>query len=234
MQKSINDYISSCQECNNNKINRGKPLGQMQKLQKPTAPGQIINMDFITDLPRSLFRGSYYDAIWTIVDRFSRRVYAHPCRMSMTAPSVSSLTAMDDDVFLSTAQIALSMKDAKSELIEVQKEIYEVPSAIFDQSKRDARMVHLRSRDRTLSQQLFTSQGKLIAALTGDSGDATVNAKVNAELEAIIAANQQLKRNQSQRRLPNKWPEGKNEKYDKSTHKSYCQWLTRLHPRLML
>ena len=91
MQKAIAKYISSCEECNNNKINRGKPLGYMQKLQKPTAPGQILNMDFITDLPRSLFRGSYYDSILVIVDRFSRRVYAYPSRMNMTATEFTEL-----------------------------------------------------------------------------------------------------------------------------------------------
>eukprot|EP01052_Picozoa_sp_SAG31_P071737 SAG31_NODE_30669_length_377_cov_1.877698_1_plen_91_part_01 len=91
------------------------------------------------------------------------------------------------------------MKDAKSELIEVQKEIFD-DKYVIDQKKRDARLVHLRSRDYTLTQQWVASQGKLIATLTGDSGDATVNAQVHAELEAIIAANKQLKINQSQRR----------------------------------
>ena len=85
MRKDIANYIKSCEQCESNKITRQKPAGKLQKLREPSAPGQMINMDFITDLPYASYRGRRYNSIWVIVDRFSRRTYAFPVRDTCTA-----------------------------------------------------------------------------------------------------------------------------------------------------
>ena len=48
-------------------------------------------MDFITDLPRSHYRGSWYDTVWVIVDRFSKRTYTYPVRKTTTAEELTEL-----------------------------------------------------------------------------------------------------------------------------------------------
>ena len=91
MYEDIQKYISACPECQNNKINRSKPKGLLQPIQNPTGPGQSLNMDFMTDLPRSYYRGAWYDTCWVLVDRCSHRVYGLLCRKNNTAEELTDL-----------------------------------------------------------------------------------------------------------------------------------------------
>ena len=83
--------LNNFQICQNNKINRSKPKGLLQPLQTPTSPGQSLNMDFMTDLPRSYYRGAWYDTCWVFVDRCSHRAYGLLCRKNNTAEELSDL-----------------------------------------------------------------------------------------------------------------------------------------------
>ena len=91
MYENIQQYIQACPECQNNKIDRSKPKGRIQPLQNPAQPGQSLNMDFMTDLPRSYYRGAWYDTVWVLVDRCSHRVYGLMCRKNNTAEDLSDL-----------------------------------------------------------------------------------------------------------------------------------------------
>ena len=91
MYDNIQQYISCCPECQNNKIDRTKPKGLLQPLQNPTSPGQSLNMDFATDLPRSYYRGAWYDTAWILVDRCSHRAYGLLCRKNNSAEELCSL-----------------------------------------------------------------------------------------------------------------------------------------------
>ena len=91
MYEHIQKYIQSCPECQNNKINRSKPKGLLQPLQSPSSPGQSLNMDFMTDLPRSYYRGAWYDTCWVFVDRCSHRAYGLLCRKNNTAEELTDL-----------------------------------------------------------------------------------------------------------------------------------------------
>ena len=57
-------------------------MGLLQPVENPQRPFDHVTMDFITHLPLSS-RG--HDAIFTIVDRFSRVVSLIPCSSSMSA-----------------------------------------------------------------------------------------------------------------------------------------------------
>ena len=89
--KDIRKYILSCNECQNNKIDRQKPKGLLMPVQKPTLPGQSYNMDFMTDLPKALYMGQTYDTAWIFVDRCSHRVYSILCRKNHTAEELFDL-----------------------------------------------------------------------------------------------------------------------------------------------
>ena len=65
--------------------NRSKPKGLLVPVQVPYTPAQAYNMDFMTDLPKSYYRGMWYDQCWVFVDRCSHRTYTILTRKDMTA-----------------------------------------------------------------------------------------------------------------------------------------------------
>ena len=85
MRETIVKYIKSCDQCQNNKIDRSKPKGLLVPVQVPYTPAQAYNMDFMTDLPKSYYRGMWYDQCWVFVDRCSHRTYTILTRKDMTA-----------------------------------------------------------------------------------------------------------------------------------------------------
>eukprot|EP01050_Picozoa_sp_SAG11_P037138 SAG11_NODE_14502_length_609_cov_3.054902_1_plen_134_part_10 len=89
MDTDIKKYIKVCPECQNSKIDRQKPRGLLINLDTPVSPGLAYNMDFVTDLPSSLYKGLRYDMALVIVDRCSYRTYILPCRKTDSAESIS-------------------------------------------------------------------------------------------------------------------------------------------------
>ena len=85
LHKEVHKYIGSCIECQYNKIDRQKPKGLMHPVQVPTLPAQAYNMDFMTDLPKALYKGQTYDTAWIFVGRCSHRAYSILCRKNHTA-----------------------------------------------------------------------------------------------------------------------------------------------------
>ena len=60
----------------------------LQAVENPNKPFEHVTMDFIMALPTSV-RG--YDAVFTIVDRFSRLVRFIPCHTTITALECANL-----------------------------------------------------------------------------------------------------------------------------------------------
>ena len=83
MDKDVTDYIQSCEGCQKNKINRQKPPGYLQQLQKPTRPGTHYSLDFMTGLPQS--SRELFDSILVVVDRYSKRVWTIPTHATADA-----------------------------------------------------------------------------------------------------------------------------------------------------
>ncbi|MBW0526742.1 hypothetical protein O181_066457 [Austropuccinia psidii MF-1] len=82
MTQSINDYVSSCQQCSRNKNIHHKKFGLLKPLPIPNGPWICLSMDFITQLPLS----NSFDSILVIVDSFSK--------MAVFIPTMSSLTSL--------------------------------------------------------------------------------------------------------------------------------------------
>ena len=91
MDKDVKKFYNTCEHCQNEKIDRTKPKGLLVNIGTPVAPGLAYNLDFVTDLPRSLYRGLHYDMALVVVDRCSYRVYICPCRKTDTAESTAEL-----------------------------------------------------------------------------------------------------------------------------------------------
>ena len=66
MKRDIADFVSKFQQV---KVEHQKPGGMTQEIDIPTWKWDVINMDFITGLPRS---HRQHDSIRVIVDRMTK------------------------------------------------------------------------------------------------------------------------------------------------------------------
>ena len=83
----VTDYVNSCDICQRAKPTRHAPHGLLQPLKSPAAAWTHLTMDFIVALPESCG----FDAILTIVDRFSKMAHFVPCRTTATAEDLYDL-----------------------------------------------------------------------------------------------------------------------------------------------
>ena len=69
MKKEIADYIARCLECQKVKFEHRHPTGFLQPLQIPEWKWDVVNMDFITKLPKTR---SQHDVIMVVVDKLTK------------------------------------------------------------------------------------------------------------------------------------------------------------------
>ena len=69
MKRDTTDFVSKCPNCQQVKVEHHKPGGMTQEIDIPTWKWDVINMDFITGLPRIRRQ---HDSIWVIVDRMTK------------------------------------------------------------------------------------------------------------------------------------------------------------------
>lgn len=91
MDQDVDEYVRTCEICQLAKVRRHRPYGQLQPLPVPSRPSEGLSMDFITDLPPSMLRGTIHDAILVIVDRFTKLSTFIPCKKSINAEELADL-----------------------------------------------------------------------------------------------------------------------------------------------
>ncbi|KAE8185404.1 hypothetical protein A4X06_0g3818 [Tilletia controversa] len=84
-RRTVRDYVRCCDSCARNKTPRHLPYGQLQPLEVPTRPWQLISMDHAVDLPPS----NGFDSIWIVVDHFSGEAHFVPCNKSDDANTLA-------------------------------------------------------------------------------------------------------------------------------------------------
>ncbi|CAI5460568.1 unnamed protein product [Closterium sp. Yama58-4] len=84
----VEDYIRSCDTCQRTKSSRQRKAGLLQPIPPPDRPWQVVTMDFIMALPRTV-RG--HDAIFVVVDKFSRAAHFIPTHGQVTAEEAATL-----------------------------------------------------------------------------------------------------------------------------------------------
>jgi hypothetical protein len=87
MKKSVVKYIQACDSCIRSKHSNQAPAGLMLPIDIPSRPWEEITYDLITGLPMS----DGYDAVLTVVDRFSKMVHYIPTTSKATAVDVANL-----------------------------------------------------------------------------------------------------------------------------------------------
>jgi hypothetical protein len=75
MDRSINQYVHTCDLCLKNKPRRHGQQGFLQPIPIPDQPFEVVTLDFIMDLPES--KG--FNAILVIVDKLMRYAHFLPC-----------------------------------------------------------------------------------------------------------------------------------------------------------
>ncbi len=87
MREMIQQYVRNCGLCSRNKHSREKYNGLLHPLPIPVRPWADISCDFVTGLPEC----QGYDAIFTVVDRFSKMRHYIPCRKDTSAEGMARL-----------------------------------------------------------------------------------------------------------------------------------------------
>jgi len=87
MSRYIGQYVSTCDLCLWTKLWRHSPVGELQLLSVLNAQWNTLSVDFVVELPES----SGYDAVMTVVDSVSKRVYFIPTHTTVTAEGAARL-----------------------------------------------------------------------------------------------------------------------------------------------
>ena len=93
MTRTVKAYVESCPTCQFTKPSSQKPPGLLEPHAVPQRPFQAVSMDFITDLPVSVYDGREYDTIVTFVCMLTKRVLLARATKAISAKGTA-------DVFL--------------------------------------------------------------------------------------------------------------------------------------
>ncbi|XP_019238505.1 PREDICTED: uncharacterized protein LOC109218581 [Nicotiana attenuata] len=88
MKKNIADFVAKCPNCQQVKVEHQRPGGLTQNIEIPIWKWEMINMDFITGLPRSFRK---HDSIWVIVDRLTKSAHFLPVKTTDSAEDYAKL-----------------------------------------------------------------------------------------------------------------------------------------------
>jgi hypothetical protein len=88
MSADVNSYVKGCHPCQQNKSGTHRPYGLLKPTEIPTKRWAFVGMDFIMDLPRTA-RGN--NAIYVVVDMYSKRAHFIPCKTTVTAGQTAQL-----------------------------------------------------------------------------------------------------------------------------------------------
>uniref|UniRef100_A0A1S3WXM6 Tf2-1-like SH3-like domain-containing protein n=1 Tax=Nicotiana tabacum TaxID=4097 RepID=A0A1S3WXM6_TOBAC len=80
--------VAQCPNCQQVKAEHQRPGGLTQCIELPLWKWDMINMDFITGLPRTPRR---YDSIWVIIDRLTKSAHFLPVRTTYSAEDYAKL-----------------------------------------------------------------------------------------------------------------------------------------------
>jgi len=87
MSRYIGQYISTCDLCLWTKLWRHSPVGELQLLSVPDAQWDTLSVDFVVEL----LEFSGHDAVMTVIDSISKRVYFVLTHIMVTAEEAARL-----------------------------------------------------------------------------------------------------------------------------------------------
>ncbi|XP_069151841.1 uncharacterized protein [Solanum lycopersicum] len=88
IEADIEEFVAQCPNCQQVKIEHQKPGALLQEIEIPTWKWEMINMDFITGIPRPQRK---CDSIWVIVDRLTKLAQFLPVMTTYSAEDYARL-----------------------------------------------------------------------------------------------------------------------------------------------
>jgi ribonuclease HI len=88
MKKDIAEYVAQCHSCQLVKAEHQNPAGLLKPLEVPVWKWDQISMDFVVGLPKAPTR---QDAIWVIVDRFTKSAHFLPIKITDSLEKLADL-----------------------------------------------------------------------------------------------------------------------------------------------
>ncbi|WMV41915.1 hypothetical protein MTR67_035300 [Solanum verrucosum] len=88
MKKGFVEFVVKCPKCQQVKVEHQRPGGMAQNIEIPEWKWEMINIDFITGLPRSRRQ---HDSIWVIVDRMTKSTHFLPIKTTHSAEDYAKL-----------------------------------------------------------------------------------------------------------------------------------------------
>ena len=104
MRKDAIDYCKQCDTYQHTMFSTQAPYGLAKPLPIPTRPFTHLSMDFLELPPKITEEGKIFNAIWTIVDRFTEYVKIIPINKSYSAPEII-------EIFLTTIYPEWGLRD---------------------------------------------------------------------------------------------------------------------------
>ena len=87
MTRTVGSYVQSCTRCQQTKGERQLPQGKLQPNEIPSAPWEDISIDLITGLKKV----KNFNAILTVVDRFTKQIHAIPTSDKLNSEGLAQL-----------------------------------------------------------------------------------------------------------------------------------------------
>jgi transposase InsO family protein len=87
MSRYVGTYTRTCDQCLRNKVQRRKPIGELHPLPTPSAPWEVVSIDFIVELPES----DGYDAVMAVIDSSGKRGHFVPTTTTVTAEGSANI-----------------------------------------------------------------------------------------------------------------------------------------------
>jgi transposase InsO family protein len=91
MHEDVGDFVASCAVCQRMATPRHRPYGKLESLPVPKRPWSEITMDFVTGLPETIYKGQFVDAIFVVVDRYTKMSRFFPVSTQITAAELAEL-----------------------------------------------------------------------------------------------------------------------------------------------
>ena len=88
MKRYVASYVAKYIMCHQVKVEHMRPGGLYQEIPLPEWKWEVINMDFITDIPRSR---NQCDSIWVIIDRMTKSSHFFPIRTNYSVKDYAKL-----------------------------------------------------------------------------------------------------------------------------------------------
>jgi hypothetical protein len=88
MKKDVVDYITKCMECQRVKVDHRHPVHFLQPLPIPKKKWEVITIEFITKLPRTM---GQHDSIMVLVDKLTKDSHFVPMKTSHTTTNIAEI-----------------------------------------------------------------------------------------------------------------------------------------------